>query len=224
MIEDITLYQKVFRKFRDAGFSIWLDDFGSGFSSLNVLQNYRFDVMKFDMLFLRDDSPRGRQLLASLISAAKALGIHTLTEGVETEDQKNFLLSTYELVVLFYLDSKVVKRIYTANDMPVYDREDSIEESLRRFCEAEVEPVDQERYLAFMNLETMTARVEASPKKFIQSVFRMRWEKDHGNWYTARVTQIPTFTEKVHMLTIQNLQGNVNQWLDIVVKEHPEVF
>jgi hypothetical protein len=121
------------------------------------------------------------------------------------------LLSTYELVVLFYLDSKEVKRIYTANDIPVYDREASIEESLRKFCEAQIEPVDQARYMKFMNFKTMTERVVASPKQFIQSVFRMRWKNGSSTWCTARVTQIPTFQEKVHMLTIQNIQGNVSQ-------------
>ena len=132
------------------------------------------------------------------------------------------LLSTYELVVLFYLDSNTVKRIYAANQMPVYDQESSIEESLRKFCEAEVEPVDQARYRRFMDFTTMTERVEASPQKFVQSIFRMRWEHGRSKWYTVRMTQIPTFSEKVHMLTIQNIQGNVSQWLDMFVNEHPD--
>ena len=72
--------------------------------------------------------------------------------------------------------------------------------------------------------DTERERVESSPKHFIQSVFRMRWTKDVNNWYKARVTQIPTFTEKVHMLTIQNIHGNVNQWLDMVIREHPELI
>lgn len=134
------------------------------------------------------------------------------------------LFSTYELVVLFYLESKDVKRIYTANTIPIYDRERTIEESLRRFSEAEVEPVDRARYLQFMDLKTMTERVETSPKQFIQSVFRMRLGKDSSSWYTARVTQIPTFSEKVHMLTIQSIQGTTSQWLDMLAEEHPEVL
>lgn len=420
LIEDTETFRSAFRRFHNAGFSIWLDDFGSGYSSLNMLQNYEFDVMKFDMLFLRDYSSRGRQLLASLISMAKTLGIQTLTEGVETQEQRDFLLSvgceaqqgfyyskpvseedmialiearserletaeekqywdeigrlnfvspnplkeylegkasgpdkgigyrhadssialvecskdqfkyvyasegykhrirelgfdsmngltealgnqrshmflmirklvldalaqktpqtieyvykdvyfrlsimllarrtgwammvmrlhtfdserevktaqemlnyssallsTYELVVLFYLDSKLVKRIYAANNMPIYDREESMEASLRKFCEAEIEPVDQARYLRFIDFSTMTERVEASPKQFIQSMFRMRLEKGSSSWYTARVTQIPTFSEKVHMLTIQSIQGNVSQWLDMFVDEHPDLL
>lgn len=79
MFEDTESFEKVFRLFTEAGFKVWLDDFGSGYSSLSVLQNYSFDVIKFDMLFLRKLSTRGREMLASLISMAKTLGIHTLT-------------------------------------------------------------------------------------------------------------------------------------------------
>ena len=93
MLEDISTFQSIFQQFNDAGFSMWLDDFGSGYSSLNVLQNYNFDIIKFDMLFLRNFSAKGRQLLASLISMSKTLGIHTLVEGVETQEQQEFLRS-----------------------------------------------------------------------------------------------------------------------------------
>ena len=93
MLEDTEAFEKSFRRFTDAGFRVWLDDFGSGYSSLNVLQNYSFDVIKFDILFLRKLSARGREMLASLISMAKSLGIHTLTEGVETNEQREFLLT-----------------------------------------------------------------------------------------------------------------------------------
>lgn len=92
MLEDAETFSKTFRRFIDAGFSVWLDDFGSGYSSLNVLQNYSFDTIKFDMLFLRKLSVKGRDMLASLIGMAKTLGIHTLTEGVETNEQREFLL------------------------------------------------------------------------------------------------------------------------------------
>ena len=88
MLEDAESFEKTFRRFREAGFAVWLDDFGSGYSSLNVLQNYSFDLIKFDMLFLRKLSTKGRDMLASLIGMAKTLGIHTLTEGIETVEQR----------------------------------------------------------------------------------------------------------------------------------------
>ena len=418
MLEDTESFEKTVRHFQDAGFSIWLDDFGSGYSSLNVLQNYSFDVIKFDMLFLRKLSERGRNMLASLISMAKTLGIHTLAEGVETNEQRDFLLdvgceaqqgffysrplskedlidqidqkpgllektedrtywrqigqlnfvnpnplkeyaerrksgpgdhvssydgsialvecgkdqfnyvyategykerlrelgfssvdgvenalansrshyylvirkivlealrtgeiqtveyaykdvyyrlsalfiarregramilmrlntfdaeqevkiakemlenssalfTTYELVVLIYPESRKAKRIYTANSIPAYDREESIEKSVIRFCENEVDPADQERYLRFMDFNTMPERLRNSPKQFIQAIFRMRLEREQSQWYTARITQVPMTAETVFMLTIQSIQGYLNRWLDAVIEEHPEML
>ncbi|MCR5293975.1 MAG: EAL domain-containing protein [Lachnospiraceae bacterium] len=93
MLEDVDAFRRIFQKFHNAGFSIWIDDFGSAYSSLNVLQNYEFDTMKFDMLFLKNFSVKSRQVLLSLINMAKNLNIHTLVEGVETEEQRVFLRS-----------------------------------------------------------------------------------------------------------------------------------
>ncbi len=78
-------------RFRAAGYAVWMDDFGSGYSSLNVLKDFEFDELKFDMRFLSDFSVRSRSILASMINMAKRIDIQTLTEGVETEEQFEFL-------------------------------------------------------------------------------------------------------------------------------------
>lgn len=80
-------------KFREAGYEIWMDDFGSGYSSLNNLKDYDFDFIKFDMRFLRDfcQNSKAKVILRSLVNMGKELGIHTLCEGVETEEQYQFL-------------------------------------------------------------------------------------------------------------------------------------
>ena len=419
MLEDTDAFEKVFNRFSDAGFSVWLDDFGSGYSSLNVLQNYPFDVIKFDMLFLRKMSAKGKNMLASLISMAKTLGIHTLTEGVETNEQREFLLDigceaqqgfyyarplsrealieqidrkpgilekkedeaywgqigrlnfvnpnplkeyaerwksspadyvssydgsialiecgrenftyiyategykerlrelgfssvdglenaltshqrghyylaihklvmdalqqgtiqtveyayrdvyyrlsalfiarregramilmrlntfdaerevktaqemldngsalffTYEMVAMIRPEMKKAKRIYAASSLPSYDREESVDKTIRKFCENHVDPADQERYLQFANMETMGERIRNSPRKFIQAVFRMRLEKDQSSWYSARFTEVPSSSEPVYILTIQSVQENLNRWLNLFVEEHPEMF
>ena len=419
MLEDTDAFEKVFNRFSDAGFSVWLDDFGSGYSSLNVLQNYPFDVIKFDMLFLRKMSAKGKNMLASLISMAKTLGIHTLTEGVETNEQREFLLDigceaqqgfyyarplsrealieqidrkpgilekkedeaywgqigrlnfvnpnplkeyaerwksspadyvssydgsialiecgrenftyiyategykerlrelgfssvdglenaltshqrghyylaihklvmdalqqgtiqtveyayrdvyyrlsalfiarreeramiimrlntfdaerevktaqemldngsalffTYEMVAMIRPEMKKAKRIYAASSLPSYDREESVDKTIRKFCENHVDPADQERYLQFANMETMGERIRNSPRKFIQAVFRMRLEKDQSNWYSARFTEVPSSSEPVYILTIQSVQENLNRWLNLFAEEHPEMF
>ena len=419
MLEDTDAFEKVFNRFSDAGFSVWLDDFGSGYSSLNVLQNYPFDVIKFDMLFLRKMSAKGKNMLASLISMAKTLGIHTLTEGVETNEQREFLLDigceaqqgfyyarplsrealieqidrkpgilekkedeaywgqigrlnfvnpnplkeyaerwksspadyvssydgsialiecgrenftyiyategykerlrelgfssvdglenaltshqrghyylaihklvmdalqqgtiqtveyayrdvyyrlsalfiarregramilmrlntfdaerevktaqemldngsalffTYEMVAMIRPEMKKAKRIYAASSLPSYDREESVDKTIRKFCENHVDPADQERYLQFANMGTMGERIRNSPRKFIQAVFRMKLEKDQSSWYSARFTEVPSSSEPVYILTIQSVQENLNRWLNLFVEEHPEMF
>ena len=115
MLEDTERFEKTFRLFSEAGFKVWLDDFGSGYSSLNVLQSYSFDVIKFDMLFLRKMSARGREVLTSLISMAKTLGIHTLTEGVENEEQLSFLRTVgCEALQGFYFSRPLSREDLTA--------------------------------------------------------------------------------------------------------------
>ncbi len=78
---------------REAGYQVWLDDFGSGYSSLNTLKDYTFDVVKIDMAFLHDfdSKPQSRVIIASIVNMAKQLGMQTLIEGVETGEQFEFV-------------------------------------------------------------------------------------------------------------------------------------
>ena len=79
--------------FKDKGYSIWLDDFGSGYSSLNVLKYYNFDVIKIDMNFLSnfDTNKKTKTIINSIIQMASNLNMLTLTEGVETKEEADFL-------------------------------------------------------------------------------------------------------------------------------------
>lgn len=81
------------KKLKEKGYSLWLDDFGSGYSSLNVLKDFHFDVMKIDLKFLEgfDDNDQSKPLIDSVITMAKKLGMRTLCEGVETPSQEEFL-------------------------------------------------------------------------------------------------------------------------------------
>ena len=91
MLDNTAYFRRIFDSFHDAGFAIFMDDFGSGYSSLNVLKDYSFDVLKIDMRFLSDIGTRSKKILSSVINMAKAIGIHTLAEGVETKEQMIFL-------------------------------------------------------------------------------------------------------------------------------------
>lgn len=90
-IKDVEIVNRTLNQFRAAGYQIWMDDFGSGYSSLNVLKDYDFDTIKLDMAFLSNFTDRAKEIVKSIIEMAKHLGIHTLAEGVETPEHYTFL-------------------------------------------------------------------------------------------------------------------------------------
>ena len=81
------------QRFQELGFPVWMDDFGNGYSSLDVLQSIRFDLLKFDMGFMKklDAGDNGKIILTDLMKMAGSLGVDTICEGVETEKQVRFL-------------------------------------------------------------------------------------------------------------------------------------
>ncbi len=80
-------------RFQELGFPVWIDDFGSGYSSLDVLHQIRFDLIKFDMRFMEkfDEGDGGKVILTHMFNMAMGLGLETLCEGVEEADQVEFL-------------------------------------------------------------------------------------------------------------------------------------
>ncbi|MBQ7678540.1 MAG: EAL domain-containing protein, partial [Butyrivibrio sp.] len=93
MEDDEKRMHDVIDRFWDSGLRVWMDDFGSGYSSLNVLKDYHFDTLKIDMVFMRDFDVRSREIITSVVDMSKRIGVHTLAEGVETEEQLAFLRS-----------------------------------------------------------------------------------------------------------------------------------
>lgn len=82
------------QKLREAGFSILMDDFGSGYSSLNMLKSVIVDVIKIDMRFLdmeEDETEKGIGILESVINMSSTMGIPVIVEGVETKKQEDYL-------------------------------------------------------------------------------------------------------------------------------------
>jgi len=99
-----------------AGFSILMDDFGSGYSSLNTLKNIPVNVLKIDMKFLAGEAGqiRGQCILSSVVRMAGWLGMPVIMEGVETREQVEFLKS---------IGCGYVQGYYFARPMPVADYE-----------------------------------------------------------------------------------------------------
>ncbi|HOR22704.1 MAG TPA: EAL domain-containing protein, partial [Ruminococcus sp.] len=104
-------------KLRQFGFLVEIDDFGSGYSSLNTLKDFNADVLKIDMGFLEtkaENEAKSKTILRSIISLAKALDMEVITEGVETQEQVRFLTD-------FGCD--IFQGYYFAKPMPVEDFE-----------------------------------------------------------------------------------------------------
>ncbi len=97
MIDNYKHLVKVMKEIKKAGFSVSVDDFGSGYSSLNLLKNMPADVIKLDKDFLysREELERNNSkekiIITSVIEMAKKLNITTVAEGVETKDQCEML-------------------------------------------------------------------------------------------------------------------------------------
>ncbi len=88
--------QNVISRLHKMGFSVAMDDFGSGYSSLNVLKNLQFDSIKLDKEFLSgfENNPHAHKVIEGAVSMIKSLGIQVVAEGVETREQADFLRHT----------------------------------------------------------------------------------------------------------------------------------
>ncbi|MBX9932501.1 MAG: EAL domain-containing protein [Methylobacterium sp.] len=86
---DIAHVQRIVTEYRKQGFLTALDDFGAGFAGMNLLANFRPDLIKIDMELLRGiDADRGRQIIVGgIISIARALDVAVIAEGVESKEE-----------------------------------------------------------------------------------------------------------------------------------------
>ena len=112
LVDDKDELAKRIDELKQAGFEVWLDDFGSGYSSLNSLQDYSFDVIKVDMRFMRtlSDRPQTAVIVTSIVDMVKNLGVKSLVEGVETKEQYDFLQNIGTDMAQGFLFSKPVPK------------------------------------------------------------------------------------------------------------------
>ena len=129
-------------KFRAAGYQVWMDDFGSGYSSLNALKDYHFDELKIDMAFLSSFTQKSKDILLGTVRMAKDINIHTLAEGVETKSQFQFLRS---------IGCEKIQGYYFGKPMPYEElvphmKGKGIPFENKEFCQY-YEPASQENFL-----------------------------------------------------------------------------
>ena len=107
---------EVFNNIARLGVSLAIDDFGSGYSSLNILHTMPFDTLKIDQMFFQNKtgSERGRRIIETVVLMAQKLGITVVAEGVETKEQVAFLKA---------IGCNMVQGFYFAKPMPSYEFE-----------------------------------------------------------------------------------------------------
>ena len=115
----------IIRVFREEGFPVLMDDFGSGYSSLNMLKNLPVDVLKVDMAFVREleESERAYMILKFIMMLARSLGMDVIVEGVETKKQLDYLAN---------LGADKIQGYYFSKPLPVPDFKKLLEESKHR--------------------------------------------------------------------------------------------
>ena len=117
--DNMDMIMDAVRRLHDAGFQIMMDDFGSGSSSLSMLHTMNLDVLKTDVKFMSKDNQDNRaiSIVESVISMAHMIGMSVVTEGVETEDQKESLIA---------LGDNYAQGFYFYRPMPKEDFEELI--------------------------------------------------------------------------------------------------
>lgn len=117
VMQDLKKQLHLITKLRQYGFVVEMDDFGSGYSSLNMLKDIQVDLLKLDMAFLgnTEDEARAKKIIRMIVELSDQLGIQVLTEGVETREQVEFLKS---------IGCTLFQGYYFAKPMPVKEFED----------------------------------------------------------------------------------------------------
>lgn len=115
--ENADLMLKIMQKLHDIGFKLSIDDFGSGYSSLNMLKDIPADVVKIDREFFNGtvNSQKGRAVISTVVDLAKNLDMQVISEGVETVEQVDFLQD---------IECHMVQGYFFAKPMPIKEFEE----------------------------------------------------------------------------------------------------
>ncbi|WP_191016889.1 GGDEF domain-containing protein [Treponema zioleckii] len=128
------------KKFRDAGFEVIMDDFGSGNSSFKTLKNVNFDEIKIDMSLIESFDLKSTTIITSIIEMSKKLGIRTLAEGIESESQAEFLKNLgCEKIQGFFFDRPQPEKMFWQH---IAEKNISVENRMNRYFYDEIGKVN----------------------------------------------------------------------------------
>ena len=168
----------VLKQLHCLGYTVEMDDFGSGYSSLNILKDLEVDVIKLDMRFLsKGKTGRGGAILSSVVQMSKWLDTPVIAEGVETIEQADYMKSIGCSYIQGYLFSKPITE----------------EEFIQKLKQVDHEPVQP----AINLIETMDAGKFWNPSSLETLIFNhyvggaaiFSYQKDTGNVQVLRVNE-----------------------------------
>ncbi|MBR4718640.1 MAG: EAL domain-containing protein [Lachnospiraceae bacterium] len=195
--KDFDFMKEQIERFQNLGFKVWMDDFGSGYSSLDLLQEMQFDLIKFDMRFMRqfETSPRSRIILTELMRMAQSLGIETICEGVETAEQVDFLNE---------IGCTKMQGYFFCKPVPVED----IWEKFRTGMKFGYENPDEEEYnriigtINLYDLSSVPSEEAESSKQYFNTIPMAVYEYDGENISVVRCNK--TYRDFLDRYSVQN--------------------
>ena len=190
--------RSMMEKFQKRGFSVLMDDFGSGYSSLNVLKDIAVDVLKIDMKFLSQADMQGRSenILAAVVRMAKWLNMPVVAEGVERKEQVSFLRS---------IGCEYVQGFYFARPMPVEEYEKLAFAQTQQFVEPPVP-----KGVNADNLWSSTSQMEIMFSNMLQAV--AIYEYENGVLDIIRVNN--AYYDMLGYSDIDHVQNNLKASVD----------
>ena len=133
IMDDVDFMKTQVERFRELGFRVWMDDFGSGYSSPDILQKIHFDVIKIDKVFIDriEDNEGSRFIVSELIRLARGLGSETVAEGVESKKQAILLkeMGCTKLQGYYYCKPVPLETIFERNRLGIQIGFESEEEA-----------------------------------------------------------------------------------------------
>lgn len=187
----------------DFGFTVEIDDFGSGYSSLNTLKDVPAQVVKLDMKFLEDEnnSDRGGNIIESVIRMIRWLGMSVIAEGVETMEQADYLCTIGCCYVQGYLYAKPM--------------------NVQEYVQLSASCVKEERKLALETVETLDQNTFWNPKSLDTIIFNSYvggaciFEYFHGKLEILRVNKrYATEISGVESAIEEALKIDIAQFMD----------
>ena len=116
-MKDYVAVQGRIKELRDLGFSVSIDDFGTGFSAFVYLQHFQIQEIKIDRNFIREivENPKSFAIVKTIVELAKHLKLRVITEGIETEEQ---------LELVRDIGCEIIQGYYYSKPLPIQEIED----------------------------------------------------------------------------------------------------